>query len=158
MRGAARKRVLPGELLDAMALGLPVDERALDVGLLGGHDGLLVRERLGHGATVERRHPPAGRAVPGVDPGRPLEHELGADPPGPRDLAPHDRGAAGPGRGAAEHAQRFDRRESLAPAARGQVSGQDLVERLRSRGRRGEEHRRREEQAPPHALTSALAG
>ena len=50
------------------------------------------------------------------------------------------------------------RRESLAPAARGQVSGQDLVERLRGRGRRGEEHRRREEQAPPHALTSASAG
>ena len=117
------------------------------------------RERLGLEAAVERRHAPARGAVPDVHARRSLEHELGPDAPGARDLAAHDRLAAGAGDGAARHAQRAHRRERLAAAARRHVSGDDLVQRLRGRGRgakgakddgRGEEEARSARRSPRH--------
>ena len=134
---AARQRLLADDL-HGVALGLPVDERALEVGLLGERGGLLGRQRLRLEAAVERGHAPAGRAVPGPDARRPLELELRADAAGSSDLAPHDRLPAGPGGGAARHADRPHRREGLSPAACRHVAGHDLVHGLRRHGRRRE--------------------
>ena len=72
--------VLGAEVLDAVALRAPVDERAVEVGGLRELARVVDRGALGIAAAAERRHRPRIRAVARADLGQALDRELGADP------------------------------------------------------------------------------
>ena len=71
--------VLGAEVVDLVALLLPVEERPLELGVLAHERDLVVGGALRFAAPFERLEVPRLGAVERVDGGQPLQRELGAD-------------------------------------------------------------------------------
>ena len=146
--------VAGAEHLDLVTLRAPVDERAIELGLLRERARVVLRRLLGVAPALERRHAPALAAVVRADRGQPLQRDLAADPVGALlDLAPRgvDREV-----GAAEHdpageLQRLDRRELVGSSAGGEVLGEVRIGRVGMR----DGTQRREHHEASHARSMA---
>ena len=71
--------VFGAERLDTAALGLPVYQRTVDVGIFDQRFRFVGRELFRVFASLERRYLPALGTIPRLDHGQPLQGGLGAD-------------------------------------------------------------------------------
>src|SRR5436309_5755527 len=163
--GVAPLDLLDALVLDAIALRLIVDERAVEIGVVENAVHLVFTERLGITLPLPRLDLPAVVAVVGVDAGHALNRELLAHGVGPLVLL-NDRGLESAATCILPAAaQRLQRLHAFHAAACPDVFGDETVGRLRGSGgggRLGEgwwrQAREKAGNCPAHPDTSTKAG
>ena len=141
--------VLGAQILDAIALLLPVDQRAVEIGVVAHLLGVVGRDAERIAPTLERIGAPAVVAVIGVHAGHRLPgalDALAARAGDQRDERHLDGEVAAPEAGLAGGAHRLDRVQLVGAPVRLDVASDDLVDRHRVGGRAEEAGRGRQGQ------------